>query len=109
MAAPIRRLIALAALVLVIVIATAAFGFRDARAQAPTMGSGPTFVQANKKYAIRWQPGDTEVYTVLEIDRVRDGWAKGRRDQGDAKREGAGQPIEQWLNLSQAITIAEVR
>jgi hypothetical protein len=106
LADPIRRLIALAALMFLIVGGAAVIGFPDARAQGPATGSVPGFVQANKKYAIRWQPGDTEVYTVLEI---RDGWARGRRDEGDAKREGAGQPVEQWLNINRAITITEAR
>lgn len=68
-------------------------------------GAAPAFVQANRKYIVRWQPGDSEVYSVLE---VRGAWARGRRDPGSAAQEGAP-AVDVWLNLSQAITITEQR
>ena len=68
-------------------------------------GAGPAFVQANKKYIIRWQPGDSEVYSVLEL---RGAWARARRDPGHAAQEGSP-AVDVWLNLAQAITITEQR
>jgi hypothetical protein len=102
--ARIRTLLAAAALVVILASALAMGGSADARAQASDTAA-PSFVQPNKKYAFRWSPGDTEVYTVLEIRGV---WAKARRDTADAKQEG-GKALEQWLNLSQAITITDVK
>lgn len=70
---------------------------------AASRGSVPGFLEVNKRYSIRWAPGDNEIYRVLEI---RDGWARGRRDPANAAQEGA-KPIELWLNPAQAITITE--
>jgi hypothetical protein len=100
----IRALLAAATIVVIIASAFAMSRSADASAQASD-AAVPSFIQPNKKYAFRWSPGDTEVYMVLE---TRGGWAKARRDTADAKQEG-GKALEQWLNLSQAITITDVK
>ena len=100
----IRILLAVATIAVILVSAFAMSPTAPVSAQTGD-AAAPSFVQANKKYAFRWSPGDTEVYTVLE---VRGGWAKARRDTADAKQEG-GKALEQWLNLSQAITITDVK
>jgi hypothetical protein len=95
----------LAAATIVVILASAFAMSRSIGASAQASDPAPSFVELNKKYAFRWSPGDTEVYLVTEI---RGGWAKARRDPADAKQEG-GKALEQWLNLSQAITITSVK
>jgi hypothetical protein len=77
-------------------------GLHEAGAQAQTArGDGvPAFVQVNKRYVVRWQPGDVETYRVLEIT---DGWVKAESEAKDAPTR-----MVLWLNLRQAITITEV-
>jgi hypothetical protein len=100
----IRTFLAVATIVVILASTLAMSRSADANAQAGD-NTAPSFIQPNKKYAFRWSPGDTEVYMVLEI---RGAWAKARRDTADAKQEG-GKALEQWLNLSQAITITDVK
>jgi hypothetical protein len=60
----------------------------------------PSFVQVNKRYVVRWEPGDVETYRVLEI---RDGWVKAQSEAKDAPNQ-----LVLWVNPGQAITIQEL-
>jgi len=60
----------------------------------------PAFLQPNKRYAVRWQPGDVETYRVLEI---KEGWVKGESETKDAPSR-----LVLWFNPRQAITIQEL-
>ena len=108
----VRKSIAvLAAVVLIVLFSrwaeTVRAGGTQAQAQSASAsgGASPTFVSANKKYVIRWQPGANEIYTVLE---VRGMWARAKRDPASAPKESAP-AADVWLNLAQAITITEQR
>ena len=61
--------------------------------------SAPSFLEVNKTYNFRWQPGDVEQYKVLEI---KDGWIKGESQTKDAPAR-----MVLWVNPAQALTIKQ--
>ena len=67
----IRTLLGVATMVVMLASAFTVSRAPEVAAQSSSPAA-PSFVQANKKYAFRWSPGDTEVYTVQEI---RGDWA----------------------------------
>ena len=85
-----------------VVLLLATSGSRPTAAQSSrTDAEGvPSFIEVNKRYAVRWQPGDVETYRVLEI---KDGWVRGESQTKDAPTR-----MVLWLNPRQAITIQEV-
>ncbi|MCA1650973.1 MAG: hypothetical protein LC753_12075 [Acidobacteria bacterium] len=91
----------------VVAIAFVAAGFL---ALSPTPGaqkasastsatSVPSFLEVNRTYTFRWQPGDVEQYKVLEI---KDGWIKGESQTKDAPAR-----MVLWVNPAQALTIKQ--
>ena len=95
-----RSLILVATLVLIGLVSALA-SQRTAAQSAAAPGDGlPSFLQVNKRYVVRWQPGDVETYRVLEI---KDGWVKAESEAKDAP-----QRLVLWLNPRQAITIQEL-
>lgn len=61
--------------------------------------SVPSFLEVNRTYTFRWQPGDVEQYKVLEI---KDGWIKGESQTKDAPAR-----MVLWVNPAQALTIKQ--
>lgn len=59
----------------------------------------PSFLEVNRTYTFRWQPGDVEQYKVLEI---KDGWIKGESQTKDAPAR-----MVLWVNPAQALTIKQ--
>jgi hypothetical protein len=70
------------------------------RAGASGAGTFPAFLEVNRTYTVRWQPGDNEVYTILEI---KNGWVRAKPKNNTAA------PDELWLNPQQAITITPAK
>jgi hypothetical protein len=72
-------------------------------AQKPLASSGatsvPSFLEVNKTYSFRWQPGDVEQYKILEI---RDGWIRAESQTKDAPAR-----MVVWVNPAQALTIKQ--
>jgi hypothetical protein len=72
-------------------------------AQKPSASSGatsaPSFLEVNKTYSFRWQPGDVEQYKVLEI---REGWIRAESQTKDAPAR-----MVVWVNPAQALTIKQ--
>jgi len=60
----------------------------------------PSFLEVNKIYHFRWQPGDVEQYKVLEF---KDGWIKAESQTKDAPAR-----MVLWVNPAQAMTIKAV-
>lgn len=60
----------------------------------------PGFLQVNKRYVVRWDPGDVETYKILEIS---DGWVKAESEAKDAPSR-----LVLWLNPARAMTIQEL-
>ena len=99
-----RRFVMMFVAVAIAVIALiSAAGPQSAAAQgAASAAEGvPSFLQVNKRYAVRWQPGDVETYRVLEI---KEGWVRAESQTKDAPTR-----MVLWLNPRQAITIQEVQ
>jgi len=65
----------------------------------PSAISVPSFLEINRTYTFRWQPGDVEQYKVLEI---KDGWIKGESQTKDAPAR-----MVLWVNPAQALTIKQ--
>jgi hypothetical protein len=61
--------------------------------------SVPSFLEVNRTYTFRWQPGHVEQYKVLEI---KDGWIKGQSQTKDAPAR-----MVLWVNPAQALTIKQ--
>jgi hypothetical protein len=96
---PFRSL--LVATLVVICLVSAITPPRTAAQSAAARRDGiPSFLQVNKRYVVRWQPGDVETYRVLEIN---DGWVKAESEVKDAPKR-----LVLWLNPHQAITIQEL-
>jgi hypothetical protein len=103
--------IRVAGVILISLIIGGAIGWSgdQARAQSGTSSAragaaSPSFLQVGKRYSFRWDPGDNEVYKILEM---RDGWARAERDRGNAAAEGV-KPVVVWLNPTRAMTVTEV-
>jgi hypothetical protein len=95
------RSLCLVATLLVIGFVIAIASSRTAAQGAAGRGEGmPSFLQVNKRYVVRWQPGDVETYRVLEIN---EGWVKAESEAKDAPNR-----LVLWLNPRQAITIQEL-
>jgi hypothetical protein len=71
-----------------------------AQGRAGGVDGVPGFLQVNKRYVVRWDPGDVETYKVLEI---RDGWVKAESEAKDAPSR-----LVLWLNPARAMTIQEL-
>ena len=61
--------------------------------------SAPSFLEVNKTYTFRWEPGDVEQYKVLEI---KDGWIRAESQTKDAPAR-----MVLWVNPAQALTIKQ--
>ncbi len=59
--------------------------------------SVPSFLEVNRTYSFRWQPGDVEQYKVLEL---KDGWIKAESQTKDAPAR-----MVLWVNPARAMTI----
>lgn len=93
----------------VILVALGALASQSQRPAAQTAAPGgsvairaPSFLQVNKKYVFRWQPGSVEIYRVLEI---RDGWVRGEIEIRDPGQKPVRMVL--WLNPYEAVTIKE--
>jgi hypothetical protein len=95
-----RSLILVATLVLIGLVSALASQRPAAQSPAVRDEGVPSFLQVNKRYVVRWQPGDVETYRVLEI---KDGWVKAESEVKDAPKR-----LVLWLNPRQAITIQEL-
>ena len=90
------------ALAAVVILAVGIFAVSaTSSAQKPpasaTATGVPSFLEVNRIYSFRWQPGDVEQYKVLEI---KDGWIKGESQTKDAPAR-----MVLWVNPAQAMTI----
>ena len=87
---------------LVVIWLASAIGSQSTAAQSPAARGEevPSFLQVNKRYVVRWQPGDVETYRVLEI---KEGWVKAESEAKDAPNK-----LVLWFNPRQAITIQEL-
>ena len=97
-----RRLCSLFAVAFLTIGLTGGTAAQPAASQSPAVRGEavPAFLQVNKRYAVRWQPGDVETYRVLEI---KEGWVKGESEAKDAPKQ-----LVLWFNPRQAITIQEL-
>ncbi len=98
-----RSIIAITTVLVLFAIGFLGWRSRETMAQTPRASTPdvrvPSFLQVNRTYVFRFQPGNVELYRVLA---VQDGWIRAQTLSPDAPKG-----LVVWVNPARAMTIKE--